>query len=405
MKINRFLVFAFVCLFLLRPAPGRTSAESHESPAQTVQRVCGRCHALQIMGSCMAGDCEGNRVVRVVKTPPWDLVVDWMNSMGVEMTETEKQAIQTYLQRSYPAKPYPLQWTKVPAHLGEGGWNVVSLREHGGQLYLGLEGSGRIFRSADGTRWQEVANTDHYTVYGITPFQGALYAGTHDPDPRIWKSTNGLNWRLEASLPPEERGVISLGIFKRWLYAGTGRARIYRSLDGRQWEQAGDLMRSQEASFPHWVRFLISFRNYLYAGLEQGPVYRTSDGVQWEPISRPITGQVGARGAAVFQSSLYVGTTGTGMIWRTRDGETWEKVFTAPSHIKRGYVSAMAAAGGALYASVDGYVYRSVDGARWEEVGNLGPHTLEAMAVFNNALYVGTLLPPQAQLYRASVIP
>ena len=83
----------------------------------------------------------------------------------------------------------------------------------------------------------------------------------------------------------------------------------------------------------------------------------------------------------------------------------WERVFTAPSHITRGYVSAMAAAGKALYASVDGYVYRSVDGARWEEVGNLGPHTLEAMAVFNHALYVGTLLPPQAQLYRASLKP
>ncbi|MGH7273486.1 MAG: WD40/YVTN/BNR-like repeat-containing protein, partial [Nitrospiria bacterium] len=289
--------------------------------------------------------------------------------------------------------------------LGKGGWNVVSLKEYAGYLYVGLEGNGKIFRSHDGNRWQEVADTDRHTVYGITVFQGALYAGTNDPDPEIWKSTDGVNWALEARLPPEDHGVISLSVFKDDLYAGTARAWIYRSRDGRRWEKVADLQQVTTAAYVRWVRFLLPFQEHLYAGLEKGPVYRTSNGRDWEPIPQSITEQVGARGAVVFQSAFYMGTTGAGTIWRTTDGVRWKQVFTAPTHVRRGYVAAMAVAADHLYASVDGYLFRTRDGERWEEIGHLGPYTLEALAAWGQSLYVGTLIPPQALLYRAALQP
>jgi hypothetical protein len=291
----------------------------------------------------------------------------------------------------------------LPAMLGEGGWNIVSLQIRGGFLYAGVEGNGRLYRSKDGIQWQLVADTGQYSVYALTEFHGELFIGTHNPLPQIWKSKDGGRWSPVVTLPEIEKGIFSLGVFNGVLYAGTGRARIYRSTDGIAWEPVGDLKKVSEASFQHWVRFLIPFGGHLYAGLEQGSLYRTADGRQWERIQQPITGQVGTRGATVFKSALYVGTTGGGSIKRTMDGVTWEEVFTAPSHVQRGYVAAMAVAAGRLYASVDGYLFRTQDGRVWEEVGNLGPHTLEALAAFNNNFYVGTLIPPQAMLYQAAL--
>jgi hypothetical protein len=401
---NRGLLFCCVVLTLLAVLTlDGVSSIAQESPKDTIRRVCSRCHALQIMGQCVAGDCRGDHVVRLLKPAPWDLVVDWMQSMGAKMTEAEQQVIQAYLQTTYPATPYPLSWAKVPASLGEGGWNVVTMKEHEGHLYAGLEGNGSISRSADGLNWREVVDTNHYTVYGITLFQGTLYAGTNDPDPQIWTSPDGLNWTLKAKLPQDDHGVISLGVFKGSLYAGTARAWLYRSQDGQHWDKVADLKQVGTASYVHWVRFLLEFHGQLYVGIEKGSLYRSADGVTWQPAAKEVTAKTGLRGAAVFQGALYLGTTGGGGIWRTTDGLTWEPVFKAPPHVQRGYVASMAVAGESLFAGIDGYVFRTMDGHRWEEVGHLSPGTIEAMASFDHALYVGTLIPPQAMLYRAAL--
>jgi len=376
---------------------------AQESAQETVRRVCSRCHALQIIGQCVAGDCQGDHVVKLLKPAPWDFVVDWMQTMGAKMTEAEQQAIQIYLQTTHPAPRYPLSWAKVPARLGEGGWNAVTMKENGGFLYAGFEGNGSIFRSTDGLQWQQVVDTNHYTVYGITPFQGMLYAGTNDPDPQIWTSRDGAGWTLKAKLPAEDHGVISLGVFQGALYAGTARAWIYRSRDGEQWEKVADLKGVSRPSYIHWVRFLFEFKGQLYAGLERGSLYRSADGAIWSPVAREATGSAGLRGAAVFQDALYIGTTGGGRIWRSRDGLAWQQVFQAPAHVQRGYVASMATAGDALFAGIDGYVFRTTDGLRWEEVGHLSPSTIEAMGVFQNALYVGAVVPPRAILYRAAL--
>lgn len=388
-----------------------TSPPAQESPSAMVRRVCSNCHALQIMGDCVAGDCGGERVVRLLKPPPWDLVLEWMKTIGANMTEAERQAIQVYLQEVYPAKPYSLQWIKVQAHFGEGGWNVVTLKGQGGYLYAGLEGNGKIFRSAQDSglawvlqyNWVEVANTNQYTVYGLTTFKKALYAGTHNPLPQIWSSIDGRYWEPVSNLPAEEGGVFSLGVFKGYLYAGGGRARIYRSADGREWELVADLKGVNVPSFIHWIRFLIPFKGYLYAGIEGGPLYRSPEGIQWKVVGRQVTRRAGVRGAAIFKGALFLGTTGGGEIWRSEDGVTWQLVFKASSHVRRGYVASMAVAGDSLFAGIDGYVFRTRDGLSWEEVGHLGPYTIEAMTAFQGAIYAGTLIPPSSHIYKAQL--
>ncbi|HXZ25833.1 MAG TPA: hypothetical protein VEI24_06385 [Nitrospiria bacterium] len=391
-----------VVLQLLMPPAAVPVAQ--DSSRELVRRVCGRCHALQIVGQCVAGSCQNERAVRLLNPAPWNFVVAWMQSMGAEMTDVEQQTVQTYLQATFPARPYPLPWEIVPARFGEGGWNVVTLHAEEDALYAGFEGNGSIYRSIDGTHWRDVIHTGQYTVYAITPFQGALYAGTNDPDPQIVNSTDGVHWGLTARLPHDEHGVISLGVFRGSLFAGTARAWIYRSPDGRHWEKTADLERVNAPAYTHWVRFLLPFRGQLYAGIEKGSIYRSPDGVAWNRVGEAVTEKTGVRGAAVFHDALYVGTTGGGRIWRSLDGVNWQPVFTAPASVRRGYVASMTVAGDALFVGIDGYVFRTTDGFHWEEVGYLSPATIEAMGVFRNDLYAGAVVPPRAWLYRADLM-
>ena len=376
--------------------------DNQEAPAQAVQRLCSQCHALEVAGKCLAGDCAGSRVVRVTKPRPWNMVLDKMVDKGVNVSKKERREILGFLQANYPAMSYPLSWERINAFTGQGGWNVNTLREYKGFLYAGFEGNGKIFRSADGSNWQEVVSTHQDTVYGITPFQGILYAGAAEPTPQVWRSSDGLHWQPSASLPSEDVGIYSVGVFKDQLYVGTGRSWIYRSGDGQKWEKVAALKGDIHALFSHWVRFLVPFNGTLYAGLEQGPLYRSEDGLTWVEVKSGVSDGNGARGAMVFNGALYVGATSGGDIWKTEDGQNWQHVFKVPNDIP-GYVASMAVAGNYLFASINGYVFRTPDGLAWEEVGHLASTTLEAMAAWRGTLYVGASISPSAYIYRTSI--
>ena len=369
------------------------------TPPQSMQKICSQCHALEILGQCLTGDCASARVVRVVKPQPWELVLDRMKSRGANIGESERLEILAYLQTTYPAPIYPLAWKKI-SNFEQGGWNITSLTEHAGFLYAGFEGNGKILRTADSHNWQEVANTGRYTVYGITPFKNVLYAGAAEPDPEIWRSATGLHWQASAALPPDDTGIYSMGVFNNRLYAGTGRSWIYRSSDGNKWKKVAALKGNVHAVFSHWTRFLIPFKGFLYAGIEQGSLYRSADGVTWTQANLKLADTDGLRGAAIFKGALYVGTTSSGAIWKTVNGQVWDRVFESP-YASNLYVSAMAVAGKYLFASVGGYVFRTSDGLAWEAVGHLGPYTLEAMAALRGNINVGASTPPTAIVYQA----
>ena len=58
---------------------------------------------------------------------------------------------------------------------------------------------------------------------------------------------------------------------------------------------------------------------------------------------------------------------------------------------------------GKLYAGFrthSGLIFRTSGQGQWKEVGNISPYTIEALAVFKDHLYAGTLIPPKAMIYR-----
>ena len=382
---------------------------SGETPPQVVQRVCSRCHDLEINHVCVAGDCQKARTHRTTGRQ-WSFVVDWMRIMGAKMSDLEQQTIVEHLVKTFPAEPYPLEWEKMVTLPGQG-WNIVSLRTLGDHLYAGTEGSGMIFRSRDGRIWDEVARTGTYRVYGITEFKKSYFAGASSPRPEIWKSKDGADWTKQAILPADQSGVISLGTFRGHLYAGTARGRIFRSEDGAVWEEVAVFEQSER---PHWVRALIGFGDRLYAITEMGLIYRSKDGHAWEEVGAPVRGKrnyFGLRGATEFRGYLYVGSITHGEIWRSSDGLEWERVLDVMLRQKDGgqalqtggYVASLAVYDHSIYAAIrthSGFVFRSRDGEQWEEVANLSPHSIEALAVFKGQIYAGTLIPPRGTIYR-----
>lgn len=379
---------------------GCASAPVSDTAARSIiTSRCGACHGVTLDARCVAGDCAGRS--HAIEPRPWTLVLSWMQVMGCPLSTSERASLEDYLMSRYP-KVSTMEWEPlepVPA-----GWNVVALKPFRDRLYAGIEGAGTALR-LEGRSWRPVLTTEAYTVYGLVSFREHLFAGTNQPRAEVWSSADGAQWSHEATLPPEERGIIALGVFGDALYAGTTRGRVYRTTDGRAWSPAGSLLPAAENGFPNWVRFVVPFNGYVYAGIEGAGVFRSRDGVTWESV-RPSSGpRVGVRAAVASGDFLYVGTTTAGEVWRTRDGETWERVLAAGGSggARGGYVASLAEAGGALYAAVNGRVQRSRDGLSWHEVGELTPFTVEAMQEFGGALYAGTALPPRAWVYRSPV--
>lgn len=379
---------------------GCALAPTSETTALTIiSSRCGACHGVTMDARCVAGDCASRS--HAIQPRPWNLVLAWMQALGCPLTESERGDLEAYLMRRYP-KTSAMAW--APLEPVPAGWNVVALKPFGAHLYAGIEGAGTALR-LEGRSWRPVLTTEAYTVYGLVAFRNRLVAGTNQPRAEVWTSADGAQWSREATLPPEERGIIALGVFRDALYAGTTRGRVYRTDDGRTWSVAGSLLDTAENGFPNWVRFLVPFQGRLYAGIEGAGVFRSPDGAAWEAV-RPGSGpRAGVRAAAVWQEWLYVGTTTAGEVWRTQDGERWERVFAAGEATgpRSGYVASLTEAGGALYAGVNGRVQRSRDGRSWQEVGELTPFTVEAMQEFDGALYAGTALPPRAWVYRSPV--
>jgi len=144
-------------------------------------------------------------------------------------------------------------------------------------------------------------------------------------------------------------------------------------------------------------------------GTQLGYIYRSRDGREWEEVGETLRGgraHYGLRGAEVYKGALYVGSITHGEVWRSEDGEHWEMVFDATPGRERGYVASMIEYDGSLYAGIrtfSGFIYRTEDGDHWVDAGNISPYTTEAMAVFKGQLYAGSLIPPRANIYRGSI--
>lgn len=259
-------------------------------------------------------------------------------------------------------------------------------------------------------------------VYALAVFQGALYAGTWEPDAgeagRVYRYAGGTNW-LDCGAPDRCNAVAALAVFNDALYAGVANysgagsqiapstntnpgGRVYRYAGGTRWEDCGRLCAAE------LIWGMTVFQGRLYATAMDTPpkhlttprqgLHRYDGGTHWTWCGNP-GGRVAAITVAndrLFASGYNGGALGG--VFRYEGGTNWSN-WGAPPNVDQTYSFAFQR--GTMHTGTwrEGKVFRYLGPNQWEDAGRLGDE-LEVMglAMFNGKLYGGTL--PLAQVYR-----
>lgn len=336
-------------------------------------------------------------------------------------------------------------WVPASANgLGTAGNAVVfTLAPFGGQLYAGtgnLSG-GQLWRRSSSGGWSSVTtngfdDSNNAGIDHLVEFKGQLYAGTvnYITGGEIWRSSTGDSgtWsRVVASGFDDltNSGIVRISVYSNTLYAGTVR---YPTATG-----GADMWRSSTGNVGDWTRVITNafgdnnnkglpssetFGDYLYVGTANdvtgGEVWRCHicDGSDWAQVNTDGFGTSNYRhisALTVFKGYLYAATLGkpevTGAsIWRcqTCGGGDWTKVVdNGLGDINTDGASGLQVYQDYLYFAVSNSstgleVWRSHtgDSGSWEQVGFGGfgqsaniTTSDNALTVFNDTLYVGTL--------------
>ncbi len=191
---------------------------------------------------------------------------------------------------------------------------VIALGRFRDALYAGTT-RGRIYRSVDGTTWTAAGtllasgeNGFHNWVRFLVDFDGALYAGVEGAG--VFRSRDGRTWQAVAFRPGAPSGVRAAGMFGGALYVGTTAAgELWRTSDGDRWTR---VFAASSGGARGYVASLAVSGGTLYAGID-GLVYRSSDGRMWEEVGHltPFT----IEAMAEFNGSLYTGTALPSRAW------------------------------------------------------------------------------------------
>jgi hypothetical protein len=286
-----------------------------------------------------------------------------------------------------------------------------------------------VWRTADGLTWEQ-ANTDGFgdvnnmNVFALVPFGDHLYAATDNSTMgggtggEVWRTADGTTWdQVNTDGFGDANNIVAwtMAVFTDTLYVGTlnlaNGAEIWRSTDGTTWEQAntdgfGDANNERAAS-------MTVFDGYLYVGTKNSAtgseIWRTADGTSWTQANSDGFGSAAndrTYALAPFGGYLYAGTrnrsTG-GQLWRTADGTTWESVITDGfGDTDNDTINVLAALGDDFYAgtargsgaTTGAELWRSSDGTSWTQVNSDGfgmatNEQINCLAAFGSYYYAG----------------
>ena len=320
---------------------------------------------------------------------------------------------------------------------------VFALAPFGGQLYAGtgnLSG-GQLWRRSSSGGWSSVTTNgfgdlNNAGIDHLVEFKGQLYAGTanYATGGEIWRSSTGNSgtWsRVVASgfNDPNNVGIVRAAVYSDTLYAGT--------LSYITITHGAEMWRSTTGNLGDWTRVITNgfadnnnqvvpssetFGDYMYVGTGNtatgGEVWRchVCDGSDWTQVNTDGFGSSNYRqvsALAAFNGYLYAATMGkSGLmgasIWRcqTCGGSDWTKVVdNGLGDIDTDGASGLQVYQDYLYFAVSNSstgleVWRSSSGdsGSWEQIGFGGfgqsaniTTSDNALTVFNDTLYVGTL--------------
>lgn len=258
-------------------------------------------------------------------------------------------------------------------------------------------------------------------VFGMTVFQGALYAGTCEPGAgdrgRVYRyapsaggtavGSSGSGEWVDVGAPDGSNSVTALAVYNGQLYAGTGKYRVAgsalpesenKALGGRVFRYEADNVWVDCGQLPdaEAVGGMIVFNGQLYASSLYKPAgfFRYEGNSEWTRIPTPGDKRTVALG--VFNDHLYATSYDGGVVFRF-DGSTWEDCGQLGDNTQ---TYSFTVYQGKLFVGTwpSGRVYQFVAPGNWQDTGRLGEELeVMGMLVHNGRFIAGTL--PLAEVY------
>ncbi|WP_339840298.1 kelch repeat-containing protein [uncultured Maribacter sp.] len=155
---------------------------------------------------------------------------------------------------------------------------------------------------------------------------------------KVWKSNNGINWKLVTSNLFEERRNHSLLVFKNkmWLIGGinnTGEilSDIWNTTDGIHWTRVRSLSPLTEIGQNNSIVFKKRLYVFLGNGRQNEEIWSSSDGINWRIETDNAFPVRSHYKTIVFDGYIYViggwirGAELTNEVWASADGSHWHQ--------------------------------------------------------------------------------
>ncbi len=248
-----------------------------------------------------------------------------------------------------PEPVEPLEWTRLGRVFGGGYIRDITSLPDGTMVAFGSLGetSARVWRSADGYRWEEATlpGRDHATVADVELADGGLVAvgtrmpaGRQPPEGVVWASRDGWEWRelhtfAEASAVdafPTSEGFAAVTV--QYVPDGFGAPTIWFSDDGTEWRstelpgvgQDVEILASARTASGAWV---VASRERA-SGMER--LWLSDDGMTWEPTRARVRPGWSFVGLVQVPSGVvlaeYRPKARVIRFWHSDDGREWTKV-------------------------------------------------------------------------------
>ena len=324
------------------------------------------------------------------------------------------------------------------------------LAPFGGQLYAGsynLFTGAQLWRTSNATGWASVftngfGDTNNYAINFLSEFSWNLYAGTSNQNSsgnslggQIWRSNDGTNWNQVASGgfgDTVNTTINRFAVFNNQIYVGTTSfsnahgAEVWRSSTGNSGEWTRVVSNGFNDDANNWSVYALEvFNGNLYAGVGNlnlttnvstgGTVWRSPTGdsgtwVQVSPVGFGSANNQAISSLSVFNNYLYASTMGASgfgdQVWRCQvcDNSDWQKVVdNGLGNTNNNGRTTLKTFNGALYLVLGNTatgmeVWRTQDGTTWSQIGfagfgtnnNVRVQSAHAITTFNNNLYLGT---------------
>lgn len=243
--------------------------------------------------------------------------------------------------RSYPEGALePNEWARSVSFKGRL-WLVA-------EDLLSEQGQMRVWSSSDGLDWrlEASASIPHRREMSLTVFQdqlwliGGVVGNVHLND--IWQSSDGVDWvqvqTQDVQFEPRQRHSVTAWNERLWLIGGLSHeqtfADVWSSADGIEWRRDVEDMGHEAYLHETVVR-----DDTLYMlGLRGGgkPVYRSANGIDWELLGQSVLPDAQSHAVQYFNNHFWAVAGCEGIspetlgVWSSDDALTWTRELDFP---------------------------------------------------------------------------